>query len=59
MALQILRILLNYNLYNKYSNNIEYIFKDNKELNLLYLYLNNIHDKYKRDITIEEYKINK
>ncbi len=57
MALQILRYLLNYNLYNKYSNNIEYIFKDNKELNLLYLYLNNIHNKYKRDITIEEYSL--
>lgn len=57
MALQILKILLNYNLYIKYSTNIDYIFKDNKELNILYLYLSKLHDKYKRDLSLEEYTL--
>ena len=57
MALQILRFLLTYNNYIKYSNNIEYLYKDNKELSILYNYLCKLMDRYERDLTIEEYSL--
>lgn len=57
MTLQLIKLLLDYNIYNKYNDSIYNIFKDNKELNLLYTYLTKLHDKYKRDLTIEEYSL--
>jgi len=57
MTLQIIKLLLDYNIYIKYNDSIYSIFKDNKELNLLYTYLTKLHDKYKRDLTIEEYSL--
>lgn len=57
MSLQLIKLLLDYNLYIKYNNSIHTIFKDNKELNLLYIYLNKLHDKYKRTLTMEEYSL--
>ena len=55
MYLQLLKFLLKYNLYIKYNNIIYNIFKNNKELNILYIYLTKLHDKYKRDLTLDEY----
>ena len=57
MTLQLIKLLLDYNIYNKYNDSIYNIFKDNKELNLLYTYLTKLHDKYKRNLTIEEYSL--
>lgn len=57
MALQLIRFLLTYNLYIKYNNIIINIFKDNKELLLLYNYLSKLHDKYEKDLTVEEYSL--
>lgn len=54
MALQILKFLLTYSNYIKYSNNIEYIFNTNKELKYIYYCLTNLINKYQRDITYEE-----
>lgn len=50
-------LLLDYSLYIKYNNIIYNIFKNNKELNILYIYLNKLHDKYKRDLSFEEYSL--
>lgn len=55
MTLQLIKLLLDYDIYTKYSSSINTIFKDNKELTILYTYLNKLHDKYKRTLTIEEY----
>jgi len=57
MTLQLIKLLLDYNIYNKYNDSIYNIFKDNKELNLLYTYLTKLHNKYKRTLTIEEYSL--
>lgn len=57
MALQILKFLLQYTNYIKYYNNIEYLYKDNKELYILYKYIKTLLDKYQRDITLEEYSL--
>lgn len=57
MSLQLLKFLLNYNIYTKYCNSITTLYKDNKELTTLLNYLNKLHDKYKRDLTIEEYSL--
>ena len=54
--LNILYTLLNNNIYNKYKLYIDNILpKDNKELLILYTYLQELHNKYNRDITYEEY----
>ena len=57
MYLQLLKFMLVYNIYNKYYNIIYNILKNNKELNILLLYLNKLHEKHKRDLTLEEYSI--
>lgn len=57
MTLQILRFLLYYNNYSIYSTILEYLFKDTKELHILYNYLVNLMTKYNRDISIEEYSL--
>lgn len=56
MALQVLRFMLLSNIYNKYIDNIKYIF-NTKELNILLDYLTKLHNKYNRDITIEEFSL--
>ena len=57
MGLQLLKIMLNYNLYIKYIQYIEHIYKDNKELLYLYNTLIKLHSKYERDLSIEEYSL--
>lgn len=57
MGLQLIKIMLFYYNYIKYSKNIEYIFKDNKELTILYNYLIKLHTKYERDLTLSEYSL--
>ena len=57
MTLQLIKLLLDYDVYNKYSNSIYNIFKDNKELNLLYTYLTKLHNKYQRTLSLEEYSL--
>mgnify|MGYP003348285485 FL=1 len=57
MSLQLLKFLLNYNTYTKYSNNIKTVYKDNKELNILFTYLDKLHDRYKKDLTVDEYSL--
>lgn len=49
--------MLQYNIFNKYYNIIYNILKDNKELNILMLYLNKLHSKYKKDLTLEEFSL--
>ena len=49
MSLQLLKFLLNYNTYTKYSDSIKTVYKDNKELNILFTYLDKLHDRYKKD----------
>lgn len=57
MALQLIRFMLSYNVYIKYSKVLEFIIKDNKELTILYNYLDKLHDKYQRDLTVTEYSL--
>ena len=57
MSLQLLKFLLNYNTYTKYSDSIKTVYKDNKELNILFTYLDKLHDKYKKDLTVDEYSL--
>ena len=55
MALQLIKFLLQYNLYIKYNDIVSNILKhNNKEILLLYNYLTKLHDKYEKDLTIEE-----
>ena len=55
MAIQLLKILLNYSIYCKYNNSISNLYKDNKELAYLFSCLSRLHDKYQRDLTPEEF----
>lgn len=57
MSLQLLKFLLNYNTYTKYSDSIKTVYKDNKELNILFTYLDKLHDRYKKDLTVDEYSL--
>lgn len=57
MALQLLRILLNHNLFVKYAQDLEYLYKDSKELGILYRYLTSLHEKYERDVSPTEYSL--
>lgn len=54
----ILYALLNREVYSKYKDTIySLITKDNKELYVLYKYINELHDKYSRDIEFEEFSL--
>lgn len=57
MSLQLLKFLLNYTTYTKYSDSIKTVYKDNKELNILFTYLDKLHDRYKKDLTVDEYSL--
>lgn len=57
MYLQLIKFMLIYNIYNKYYNIIYNTLKDNKELNILLLYLNKLHTKYQRDLSFEEFSL--
>ena len=57
MSLQLIKFLLNYNIYTKYSTYVTTLYKDNKELNTLLNYLHKLHDRYKKDLTLEEYSL--
>ena len=56
-VLPLLKVMLNNTVYTKYSQYIKDTVKDNKELNLLFMYLENLHQKYNRDINWEEYAL--
>ena len=56
-VLPLLKVMLNNTAYTKYSQYVKESIKDNKELNLLFQYLENLHQKYNRDITWEEYAL--
>jgi KaiC/GvpD/RAD55 family RecA-like ATPase len=50
--------LLSREIYSKYKDSLYNIIKkDNKELYLLYKYITELHDKYSRDITFEEFSL--
>ena len=56
--INILYSLLNREIYSKYKDSLYNIIKkDNKELYLLYKYITELHDKYSRDITFEEFSL--
>ena len=57
MALQLIRFMLQYNIYNKYKDIIYNIYKHNKELNILYSYLSRLHDKYEKDLSLEDFSM--
>lgn len=49
--LYLIKLLYNHNYFNKYSNYIKDIIKNNKDLYTIYLCLEKLHDKYERDIS--------
>lgn len=53
--LPLISLLLNNTLYLKHSNIIKDIIKDNKELTILINYLEKLHNKYEKDLSIEEF----
>lgn len=54
----ILYSLLNREVYSKYKDVLlNIISKDNKELYILYKYITELHDKYSRDISFEEFSL--
>jgi len=56
--INIIYSLLNRKIYSKYKDSLYNIIKkDNKELYLLYKYITELHDKYSRDITFEEFSL--
>jgi len=56
--INIIYSLLNREIYSKYKDSLYNIIKkDNKELYLLYKYITELHDKYSRDITFEEFSL--
>ncbi len=57
MALQLIKFLLNYNIYIKYKDIVFNIFNNNKELKQLYNYLTTLHNKYEKDLTTEEFTL--
>lgn len=52
--LQLIKVLLNNTIYNKYNTYIIDLIKDNKELYLILKHLDNLHSKYNRDISVPE-----
>ena len=52
--LYLIKLLCNYEIYNKYSNIILDLINNNKELYILYKYITTLITTYKRDITYEE-----
>ena len=52
--INIIKYLLIHNNYNKYINTIS-LNLDNKEIVFLYKCLEELHSKYKKDISLEEY----
>jgi hypothetical protein len=57
MALQLIKFLLRYDLYQKYGMSLQAIFKDNKEIAMLFKYLTKMHEMFKKDLTLEEFSI--
>ena len=57
MNLLLLKYLLNNTIFKKYSNNIYNIFKENKEINILYKYIEKLHDIYNKDLSVEEFTL--
>lgn len=55
--LQLIKALLSNTMFVKYGEHIKDIVKDNKEFTLLYNYLDNLHNKYNRDIKYEEFAL--
>ena len=55
MAPQLIKFLLKHDLYLKYGSNMQSIFKDNKEINILFKYLNKMHELYKKDLEVAEF----
>lgn len=55
MAPQLIKFLLKHDLYLKYGSNMQLIFKDNKEINMLFKYLNKMHELYKKDLEVAEF----
>lgn len=55
--LPLVKAFLNNTVYTKYSSYVKDFAKDNKELSLLLHYLDNLHSKYNRDITLDEYSL--
>ena len=52
--LQLIKLLCNNIFYNKYINYIDKLIDDNKEIKTLIKYIEILHNKYNKDISIEE-----
>lgn len=58
MGLQLIKILLNYSLFNKYAEHVEHLYQDNKELLTLFRAVCRLHEKYPdRDIDLAEFSL--
>lgn len=55
--LPLVKVLLNHTAYNKYAEYVKDLVQENKELTLLFNYLDKLHSKYERDISINEYAL--
>jgi len=56
-VLYLIKLLLNYEIYNKYNTIVLDLINNNKELYILYKYITILITTYKRDITYEELTI--
>ena len=52
--LNLIKLLLNNIFYNKYYNYIDKVIEDNKEIKTLIKYIEILHTKYNKDISLEE-----
>jgi len=55
--LPLIKCLLNTTIYTKYNIHVKDLTKSNKELSLLVKYLDNLHNKYNRSISITEFSL--
>ena len=55
--LPLLKAMLSNTMFVKYGQHIKEFVKDNKEFTQLWNYLDNLHNKYNKDITSEEYSL--
>lgn len=55
MQLQLIKFLLNRDVYLKYGDSLHSVFKDNKEISQLLKYLDKLHSDYESDISFAEY----
>ena len=55
MSVQIIKFLLNKDIYNKYGDSLSTVFQESKELNQLFHCLSKLHSNYDTDIDMTEF----